>query len=100
MFLRVYSFLILIIFCTSCTYFSSTQNNRNPTENSLDTIVDFSSVDVSPSFSVCDSLLEKTKKTNCFRTTIHQLITKKLSDNQLTSEDFIDEIIISLVVSN
>ena len=93
MFLRVYSFLILIIFCTSCTYFSSTQNNRNPTENSLDTIVDFSSVDVSPSFSVCDSLLEKTKKTNCFRTTIHQLITKKLSDNQLTSEDFIDEII-------
>ena len=92
MFLRVYSFLVVILFCASCTYFSSTQNNIS-TANSLDTIVDFSSIDVSPSFSVCDSLLEKTKKTNCFRTTIHQLITKNISDNPLTSEDFIDEII-------
>lgn len=93
MLLRVYSFLILIIFCTACTYFPSTQNNTASSTNSLDTIVDFSSIDVSPSFSVCDSLLDKVKKTNCFRTTIHQLITKKLSDNQLTSEVSIDEMI-------
>ncbi|MGB0879187.1 MAG: hypothetical protein ACPGTO_01320 [Polaribacter sp.] len=90
--MRVYSFLIIIIFCTSCTYFSSTQNNTSST-NSLDTSVDFSSVDVFPSFAICDSLLEKAKKTNCFRTTIHQLITKKLSDNQLTSQVSIDEMI-------
>ena len=93
MFLRVFTFLITIIFCTSCDYFSTTQNKNTSTENSLDTIVDVSSVDVSPSFPVCDSIIEKTKKTTCFRTTIHQLITEKLSENKLTSKDSIDEIV-------
>lgn len=93
MFLRVFSFLVVIIFCTSCDYFSMNQKKNTSTKNSLDTVVDLHSVDVSPSFSVCDSLIEKTKKTNCFRTTIHQLITEKLSDNKLTSEDAIDETI-------
>ena len=93
MFLRVFSFLIIIVFCTSCNYFSTTKNKNASIKNSLDTIVDVSSVDVSPSFPVCDSIIEKTEKTTCFRTTIHKLITEKLSENQLTIKDTIDETI-------
>ena len=59
----------------------------------LDTIVNFSSVDTSPSFKVCDSIIDKQKKTNCFRTTIHQKIGAELQKHQFIIRDSISEIV-------
>ena len=59
----------------------------------LDTIVNFSSVDTSPSFKVCDSIIDKQKKTNCFRTTIHQKIGAELQKYQFVIRDSISEIV-------
>ena len=59
MFLRVFSFLLLIIFCNSCDKFSFTKKTSSSNSQGTDTILDFSSVDVSPSFKVCDSLIDK-----------------------------------------
>jgi len=59
----------------------------------LDTIVNFSSVDTSPSFKVCDSIIDKQKKTNCFRTTIHQKIGAELQKHQFVIRDSISEIV-------
>ena len=41
--------------------------------------VDFTSVDVSTSFKVCDSLIDKDKKNSCFRSTIREEIANSLA---------------------
>ena len=86
--MRVFSFLILLIFITSCDKFSFSKNKEIQT---LDTIVDYTAVDLSPSFPVCDSIIDKTEKSNCFRNTIHKKIGEELQKHTLTSQDAIDE---------
>ncbi len=66
----------------------------------IDTIVNFSSVDLSPSFTECNSIIEKQEKSNCFRKTIHQKIGASMSKHQLESVFDIDEtIMVDLLVS-
>ena len=55
--------------------------------------VDFTSVDVSPSFKVCDSLIDKDKKSSCFRTTIRQEISSSLAKQSIQVAQSIDETI-------
>ena len=96
--MRVFPFLILIIFLTSCDKFSfSKTKNIQP----IDTIVDFTSVDTFPSFKVCDSLIDKTRKQDCFRKTIHQKIGEELQKNSLAIKDSIDEtIFVDLIIDS
>jgi hypothetical protein len=90
MFLRFFTFLIVVIFCTSCDKLSFTKNKDL---HVLDTIVDFTSVDFSPSFKPCDSLIDKIKKAACFRNTIHKKIGAELQKHSLTIKDSIDEVV-------
>lgn len=55
--------------------------------------IDFTSVDVSPSFKVCDTLIDKSKKTDCFRTTMRQEIYKSLAKHSIKLTHSIDETI-------
>ena len=55
--------------------------------------LDYSSVDVSPSFRVCDSLIEKDKKDTCFRTTLRQEIFSSLAKQSIQVPQSIDETI-------
>src|SRR5690606_26336094 len=67
----------------------------------LDTVIDFSSVDVSPSFKVCDSIIDKKAKTDCFRNTIHQEIFNNLSKQKISAKNPISEIIqVQLEIDN
>lgn len=86
--MRVLSFLILMMFITSCDKLSFSKNKENQV---LDTIIDFTAVDLSPSFSVCASIIDKTKKSDCFRNSIHKKIGEELQKHTLTSKDSIDE---------
>ena len=52
--------------------------------------VDYTSVDVSPSFKVCDSLIDKDKKSSCFRTTIRQEISSSLANQSIQVAQSID----------
>ena len=98
MFLRIFYSLLMIFFITSCDKFSFSKNKKH---QALDTIVDFSSVDTFPSFKVCDSLIDKQKKSDCFRTTIHQKIGEELLQHQLIIKDSIDEIIyVDLIINS
>jgi hypothetical protein len=84
-------YLILVIVCfSSCDYFSF-ERKKNVQE--LDTIVDRSSVDVFPSFAVCDSLIDKEKKTHCFRETIHREISAQLSQEEIKVKKPVDEVV-------
>ena len=98
MFLRGFSLLLMVLFITSCDKFSF---SKNMNIQDLDTIVDFSSVDTFPSFKPCDSIIDKTKKTDCFRTTIHQKIGAELLQHTFIIKDSIDEIIyVDLIISS
>ncbi|PWG04118.1 hypothetical protein [Polaribacter aquimarinus] len=91
MILRVLSFFVVLFLITSCDKFSFSKNKKKQT---IDTIVDFSSVDTYPSFPACDSIIEKNKKSNCFRNTIHKKIAEELLKHKFIVKDSIDEIVI------
>ena len=55
--------------------------------------LDYSSVDVSPSFRVCDSLIEKGKKDTCFRSTLRQEIFSSLAKQSIQVPQSVDETI-------
>ncbi|WP_298879396.1 hypothetical protein [uncultured Polaribacter sp.] len=67
--------------------------SKNTQKSTLDTIVDYSSVDTFPSFKECDSIIDKNQKSTCFRNTIHQKIGEELQKNTFTIKDSIDEVI-------
>ena len=90
MFLRIFTFIILLFFITSCDKMSFLKSEKI---QALDTIVNFSSVDTSPSFKECDSIIDKYQKSNCFRTTIHQKIGAELQKHQFIIRDSISEIV-------
>lgn len=77
------------MYCISCTFFCS-----NPRQHiqKLDTIVDFTKVDTSPSFKDCDSLIDE-DKTSCFRTRIHKELANSLAKCSIKSNEQLDEII-------
>ena len=88
----------MVLFITSCDKFSFSKNKNI---QDLDTIVDFSSVDTFPSFQPCDSIIDKTKKTDCFRTTIHQKIGAELLKHTFIIKDSIDELIyVDLIINS
>lgn len=96
MIVRVFSFLILLMFCTSCENLPFLKKQQKPV---LDTIINFNEVDFSPSFKICDSIIEKEAKSDCFRTTIHQKIGEELQKQVFTIQDSIDEIVnVSLII--
>jgi|AP95_1055475.scaffolds.fasta_scaffold37990_1 hypothetical protein len=88
--LRVIFLLLLVGFTTSCQFFNL---DRNSMQQEVDTVVDFSVVDVSPSFAICDSIIDKAAKTACFRETIHQQISKSLGATPMVIKGSIDETI-------
>ena len=90
MFLRIFSLLLLFLLITSCDKLSFLKSEKI---QALDTIVNFSSVDTSPSFKECDSIIDKHQKSNCFRTTIHQKIGAELQKHQFIIRDSISEIV-------
>ncbi len=74
----------------SCSYVESAfQKTPTPV---LDTVVDFKSVDTSPSFPACDSLLGAAK-TSCFSIVLHQRFSENLAQHSLRSKDSIDTVI-------
>jgi len=87
---RYFLFICLLISFTSCEYFSF---EKNKNIEKIDVDVDFTSVDVSPSFKVCDSLIEKEKKNTCFRTTLRQEISSSLAKQSIQVPQSVDETI-------
>mgnify|MGYP000389181102 CR=1 FL=1 len=87
--MRVFPFLLLMICCTSCTYFST---DKNKTQQSLDTIINFNKVDVSPSFTECKDKIDEAK-TVCFRENIHKKIADNLRQHHLEINKTINEVV-------
>ncbi len=95
--MRVFFVVLVVIFITSCDKLPFTKKQDVPT---LDTIVDFTSVDLSPSFTECDSLVSKKNKSDCFRKTIHAKIGEELLKHTLVSKDSINETVVVNILIN
>jgi hypothetical protein len=91
---RFLSVLVIVACFSSCEYF--TKKKIDDTQR-LDSI-NYTSVDVSPSFKVCDSIFEKLKKEECFRTTIYEKVTKSLRNQKIKVKKEIDEIVHVIIV--
>ena len=88
--MRYFFYIGIVLSFTSCDYFSF---EKNENLDKIDTDIDFTSVDFSPSFKVCDTLIDKSKKTNCFRKTMRQEIYKSLEKYSIKLKHPIDETI-------
>jgi hypothetical protein len=95
---RILALLLLLIVNTSCKYFTFEKKSNL---QAIDTIIDFSSVDASPTFLACKDFIEKEARSNCFRTTIHKNISESLAKHQLEAKKPIDEIVsIDVIINN
>ncbi len=88
-------FFGLINSFSACNYFIPVDKNSQ----TLDTIIDFESVDLSPSFFICDALSGE-DRTNCFRTKLQEKIANALQKHALTVEEDIDEMITVFLTIN
>jgi NAD-specific glutamate dehydrogenase len=94
---RVLSFFLIILMGSSCEFFNLKKKSQL---QEVDTIIDFSSVDVFPTFDACKSFIDKEKKTDCFRNTIHQHISKNLAENKIEVKNPVKEIVNVVVLIN
>ena len=88
--IRVISLLLLIIVCGSCEFFSLKKKSHLQV---VDTIIDFSTVDIAPSFDDCKNFVDKEKKSNCFRNTIYNHISSSLAKHTFEVRKPIEEVI-------
>ena len=95
--MRYFLFICLMISFTSCEYISF-EKNKNIEKIDMD--VDFTSVDVSPSFKVCNSLIDKDKKNSCFRLTIREEIANSLAKYSIKVKQPLDETITVTIIIN
>lgn len=94
---RVLSLFLIILIGTSCEFFSL--KNKSQLQE-IDTIIDFSSVDVFPTFDACKSFIDKEKKTDCFIETIHQHISKNLAKTKIEVKNPVNETVNVVVLIN
>ena len=95
---RVLSLFLIILIGTSCEFFNLKDKSQL---QEIDTIIDFSYVDVFPTFDVCKSYIDKEKKTACFRETIHQHISKSLAKNKIEVKKPVNEVLnVEVLISN
>lgn len=92
-------FLLYIVFCfVSCDYLSS-QKYKN--DEQIMKELDYTTVDVSPSFKVCDTIIDKERKTACFGSNMRREIFSSLSNHSITVKNSIDEtIVVSIVIQS
>jgi hypothetical protein len=94
---RVISLFLIILVGTSCEFFNLKKKSQL---QEVDTIIDFSSVDVFPTFEACKSFIDKAKKTDCFRNTIHKHISESLAKHKIQVKNPVKETINVVVLIN
>jgi hypothetical protein len=87
---QVISLFLLILVGTSCEFFDLKKKSEL---QEIETIIDFSSVDASPTFEACSHFIEKEEKNNCFRNTLYTHISISLAKHRFEVKKPIEEVI-------
>jgi len=99
---RVFCFLFLLLFLTSCDYFSTkTTSDSNSNLQVLDTLIDFTKVDVYPIFSDCENFSENDNQKKCFELTLTEKLSASLQENELKVKHRVnDTTLIDILIDN
>lgn len=74
---RIIFSLLVISLCFSCEFLEKL-NESGFSTTKMDTVIDYTRVDVLPSFKICDSLLEIPDKNRCFVNNLYNHFSKEL----------------------
>ncbi|NVK52957.1 MAG: hypothetical protein HWD85_08485 [Flavobacteriaceae bacterium] len=74
--------------------------NKKSVLQEVDTIINFTSVDASPTFNACKDIIDKEAKSNCFRTQLYKQVSVQLAKHRLVAKNPVDEMIQLEVIIN
>jgi len=95
------SFLFLVVFFTSCDYFSSTSTTSNSNLQLSGTVIDYTKVDVYPIFSDCENYSEEGNQKECFEQTLTQKLSELFNEQDLKVKKAVnDSTAIDLLIDN
>ncbi len=98
---RTNAFFLLFIFLTSCELFSPNKSISSGNLQVLDTVIDYTSVDVYPIFSDCENYAESNDQKDCFETSITEKLAEILSENELKVKNEVnDTTAIDILIDN
>lgn len=99
--MRSIVFLLILMLATSCNYFEKKKvYSEDLLEEELQTF-NWNEVDTYPTFSSCDSIIDKEDSKICFQNTIISSVNEFLSaQNIVVSEDVNDTIRLKIIIDN
>lgn len=92
MYLRIVFSLFFISLCFSCDFFGKMKDHTFILKD-VDTVIDYTKVDVLPSFPVCDSILDVTQKNRCFINALYNHFSKELLTYTFDIPETVNEIV-------
>lgn len=99
--LRHLTFLLFVFILTSCEIFSPQSSVSESKLQLLDTVIDYTSVDVYPIFSDCENYAESDNQKECFETSITEKLAALLSDHDLkVNKEVNDMASIDILIDN
>jgi hypothetical protein len=99
--LRQLTFFLFLLIFTSCEIFSPQSSTSKSNLQVLDTVIDFTSVDVYPIFSDCENFAENDDQKECFETSITEKLAELLLDNDLkVNKEVNDTTSIDILIDN
>ena len=83
MFRRIVGYLFILFLLASCEYFSPTNATSNNKLQEIDTIIDYTKIDVYPIFYDCEDFSEENDQKGCFEASLSKRLSELLNKNSL-----------------
>jgi len=97
---RILIAIIFVYLFTSCDFFSSKKLTAKKASLEMDTIIDFSTVDVYPMFTNCEGLETKKMQEDCFGKELIEKLDKLISlDKMKVSRIIYDTVFVDLLIA-
>ena len=91
MFKRIVSYFFVFLLLASCEYFSPTTTTSNSNLQVLDTIVDYTKIDVYPIFYDCEDYSEDNNQKGCFEASLSKRLSEILHQNNLKVKEVVND---------
>jgi len=88
---RAIGFFLLLLFLISCDYLSPATSVENSELQVLDTVIDYTKVDVYPIFSDCENFAENDSQKKCFEVSLIEKLSELLHKNELKVKERVND---------
>jgi len=88
---RIVSYLFILPVLASCEYFSPTTTTSNSNLQELDTIVDYTKIDIYPIFYDCEDYSEDNNQKGCFEASLSKRLSEILHQNNLKVKEAVND---------